>query len=220
MLFFQAEGTIGPERHFHGVRLFAIPYLAKHLWSKPVIAMNMSVYATTPAYYQILKSVLSAFDAVVLREAKSFATCQQLGLTNIYVCPDMAFLSHRTGPSNNMLADSGPYFCVTGSAAIDHLDTSAYAKLVCSLSETLGLTAVVLFSREKDRKLAEEVAITDSTAKRIVLSTKELPGYCEILPVLAGGKFVIGGRYHTSISALSQGCPVILLPGNTHKSEG
>ncbi|SMX22478.1 hypothetical protein BOA8489_00575 [Boseongicola aestuarii] len=38
--------------------------------------------------------------------------------------------------------------------------------------------------------------------------------------VLAGSELVIGGRYHTSISALSLNVPVILTDSNSHKSKG
>ena len=40
------------------------------------------------------------------------------------------------------------------------------------------------------------------------------------MPVLRGASFVIGGRYHAAISALSQGTPVVLLPAQTFKSAG
>jgi hypothetical protein len=53
-----------------------------------------------------------------------------------------------------------------------------------------------------------------------IFDATRFPHYSQITPVLAGAQFVFGGRYHTAVTALSMGTPVILSPGNTFKSEG
>src|SRR5690606_33954103 len=79
--------------------------------------------------------------------------------------------------------------------------------------EATGLKALFLYSRDGDRQLT-------LNGDYAVISASDHPNVQEIVPLLEGAKFVFGGRYHTAITALTRGTPVILLPGNTFKSEG
>jgi len=212
IIIFQGEGSIGPGPNLRNTLLFGIPYLASHLWGKPVLSMNQTIYAKDRDDENAIRNLLSAFQLVAVREAASFGFARKLGLKDVVLCPDMAFLETKRSVSTIPIPQQ-PYFCVTGSAAAGHYDQGAYAELVESIRGRTGLTSVFLYSRDRDRLLKREPDLP-------TVSGSDHPDVEEIIPLLHGAKFVIGGRYHTAVSALAQGTPVILLPANTFKSEG
>jgi hypothetical protein len=79
---------------------------------------------------------------------------------------------------------------------------------------------VFLYSKSKDARIVSIASRLLEPGEFSVVSGTEVDSHTRLLPILRDAEFVIGGRYHTSVSALAQGTPVILLPGNTHKTEG
>src|SRR5262245_4727232 len=48
IIVFQGEGNVGPSVHYRTPNLFAIPFLASHLWQKPVLSLNQTIFANHP----------------------------------------------------------------------------------------------------------------------------------------------------------------------------
>jgi polysaccharide pyruvyl transferase WcaK-like protein len=215
---FQGEGSIGPSHHFRGVRLYGLPLIASLLWRKPVYSMNQTLYAVNQDDAKIIACIFRKFDLVALREMKSYSFASRIGIENIVLCPDFA-LREKQG-NEKFLRSNEPYFCVTGSAALDSFRLKEYLDIIYKISILYQIKPIFIASRKKDHKL---ILAAKSHLKDIsydVMLTNELPHYENILPLLKNAFFVIGGRYHSALSALTQNVPVILLPGNTYKSEG
>ncbi len=212
MLVFQGEGSIGPANYFRGLRLFALPFLAAHLWKKPVYSMNQTLYAPTHKHGKILASIFSSFKMVAVREMCSYQFARNIGLSNTVLCPDMAFAEEKYSRPGCL---EKPYFCIAGSAAVSMFDLQALEKLILRIIELTRLEPLFIYSTKLDKKVIDKLFPNYRSFNSTVH-----PNVSDILPVLSSAKFMIGGRYHTAITALTQGTPVILLPGNTFKSEG
>jgi polysaccharide pyruvyl transferase WcaK-like protein len=205
---FQGEGSVGPSFYFSTPILFALPFLAAHLWKKPVLSLNQTLYASTDEEKAILRSIFNSFDLIAVREMASYRFAREIGISRTVLCPDMALGDFDHALPGIAQTPRQGYFCVSGSAAIR------------SVAERHGLKPVFMVSRRKDESI---LAMAGSELGGIpfdVVSSENSPEVESVLPVLRSAKFVIGGRYHTAVSALSQSTPVILLPGNTFKSEG
>lgn len=216
VVFFQGEGTIGPGNYLQNVRLFGLPFLASRKWKKPVISLNQTIYCAGEGDRRVLAAIFSGFDLVAVREAASFAFASEMGLSDRLVCcPDMAFRDVGTASGHSAALPDRDYFCVTGSAALKKLDEGMIVRAVDEIARLTGLAPVAVHSRKQDREV-----LATQLDPMLSVGAGEMPDHHELVSVLAGAKFVFGGRYHTAVSALSQTTPVILLPGNTFKSEG
>ncbi len=214
---FQGEGTIGPQSMFRSLRLLALPYLAVHRHRKPVLSLNQSLYAADAGDAALIRSLFGTFRMVALREAASYRFARHIGLDHAVICPDFAFRQTRP-PLPKVSEDASGYFCVSGSAAREAFDPRTLRRILRRIVDEHGLRPVFLSSRAKDAR--ELGAILDGLPEARILSSTDLPDAAQLAEILAGARFVIGGRYHTAIAALTQGVPVVLLPGNTHKNEG
>ncbi|MCP4124659.1 MAG: polysaccharide pyruvyl transferase family protein [Bacteroidetes bacterium] len=212
VLVFQGEGSIGPVNYFRSLRLFALPFLAAHLWKKPVYSINQTLYATMHKHGETLASIFLPFKIVAVREMCSYQFARNVGLSNAVLCPDMAFTEEKyDGPSSL----GKPYFCVAGSAAASAFDHQALEKIILRITELTGLEPLFIYSTIKDKGVIDKLFPNHRS-----FNSTAHPNISDILPVLSAAKFMIGGRYHTAITSLTQGTPVVLLPGNTFKSEG
>jgi len=212
VIVFQGEGTVGPSEYLRNTRLYALPYLASRLWKKPVLSLNQTIYAKDRHDELAIRNIFGSFQLIAVREAASLAYARSLGLRDVVMCPDMAFLEMAPGAAS-VEVPRKPCFCVTGSAAGEHYDRTEFGRTIRALHEATGLEPIFLYSRAGDRQLTSEGDFS-------TVSGSDHPDVAEIVPLLRGASFVFGGRYHTAITALAQGTPVILLPGNTFKSEG
>ncbi|MBZ9678120.1 polysaccharide pyruvyl transferase family protein [Mesorhizobium sp. ES1-1] len=212
MVVFQGEGTVGPSSYLRNTRLFGLPFVAAKRWNKPVYSMNQSIYAASEADGRVLANLFNSFALVSVREMTSLAYADRIGIRNAIICPDMAFAEHAAA---EVLVPSERYFCVSGSAASEYYDHDAFVGCVRRISDTLSLRPLFLYSRGNDRRLADAALSADD-----VFDGAAIPHYSQLAGLLRHASFVFGGRYHTAITALAQGTPAILLPGNTFKSEG
>ena len=216
LVLFQGEGSIGPTNYLRNVRLYGLPFLAGRKWKKPVLSLNQTLFAASESDRKVLGAILRGFDLVAVREASSYAYGLEMGLSeNLVCCPDMAFRGEKASTEVTTRAIEGDYYCVSGSAVIRELDLKMIARAVDAISAATGMAPLLLHSRNKDR---------DSLGRMLKsyhkVSAADIPDHSDLVAILARSKFVFGGRYHTAVSALSQTTPVILLPGNTFKSEG
>ena len=214
---FQGEGTIGPTSMYRSLRLFALPFLAVHLYRKPVLSMNQSLYAIDDSDAALLRTIFSTFGLVAVREAASYQFARRIGLDQAVLCPDFAFRQSEAPPAQ-ILNNEAEYFCITGSAARRFPAPEMLGWVLRRTTEIYGLQPIFLSSRAKDLKELGELLIGVPEAR--MLSSSEISDSAQLSTILAAARFVIGGRYHTAITALTQGTPAVLLPGNTHKNEG
>jgi len=217
LVIFQGEGSIGSSRAFQRTQLFGLPVLAKRLYRKKVITINQTISFSTPDQEKKLQSIFSLFDCNYVREKASLDACASVGWPKIEFIPDAAFYYYTPTLNKDNISDD--YFCVTGSADLKNYNIAEYAKNIYLISHETGLTPVFIYSRSSDRAVADEYSKITKSAARIVNSRTHLD-INQILGILSAAHFVVGGRYHTSISALSLGTPVILTRSNSHKSEG
>lgn len=216
VVLFQGEGSIGPTSYLRNVRLYGLPFIASRKWKKPVLSLNQTLFAASDSDRQVLGAIMRGFDLVAVREAASYAYGLEMGLSvNMVCCPDMAFRDEKASTEATPPAIEGDYFCVSGSAVIRELDLKSIARAVDAISAATGMAPVLLHSRKKDRDNLGGMLKSSHT-----ISADDIPDHKDLVAILARSKFVFGGRYHTAVSSLSQTTPVILLPGNTFKSEG
>lgn len=220
IVIFQGEGTMGPKRHFRGVRFFGLPFLAMQLWKKPVISLNQSFYAAQPYELQIARNVYKNMEVIALRESRSYSMCKEIGLEQAILCPDMAFRARCGADAGAAKWRGKKYFCISGSAALGEYKLEEFISALGEVARTHQIHPVFLHSKQKDSKLSVLAKKLLGEDHFDVVSNSAYPSYTDVLPILRGAQFVIGGRYHTSVMALAQTTPVVLLPGNTYKTEG
>lgn len=217
---FQGEGSIGPQRSLHNVQLFGPPFLAAHLWRRPVLAMNQTLYACDTDDARILARIFGGFDLVAVREARAYTFARSIGLDKTLLCPDLAFAAATFVPATHAPVPQVPYFCIAGAAVLVSDDIGPTLAAVRQIATRHGLRPVFVFSRPDDQSLVRAAAKRSGDCDFDVVSSADYPRFEQILPLLANATLLLGRRYHTAISALAEGTPAILLPGNTFKSEG
>jgi len=217
---FQGEGSIGPQRYLRNVQLFGPPFLAAHLWRKPVLAMNQTLSACDADDARILARIMGGFALVAVREARAYAFARSIGLDGTLLCPDMAFAAARFVPPTHAPVPAVPYFCIAGAAVLESDDVGPVVGAIRQIALRHGLRPVFVFSRPADQGVVRAAAKLPGDLAFDVVSAADHQRVEQILPLLANATLLLGRRYHTAISALAQGTPVILLPGNTFKNEG
>lgn len=217
---FQGEGSIGPQRYLRNVQLLGPPFLAAHLWRKPVLAMNQTIYACDDDDARILARIFGRFGLVAVREARAYAFSRSIGIDGVVLCPDLAFAAARCVPADHAPIPRVPYFCVAGATVLATDSVEPTLTAVRQIAVRHGLRPVFVFSRPMDNGIVRAMTKMPGDLEPDVVSASDFGRFEQILPLLANATLVLGRRYHTAISALAEGTPVILLPGNTFKSEG
>lgn len=219
LVIFQGEGALGTGREYSRCQIFGPSFLAKHLLKKPSISMNQTITYRSENNGETLAKIFKVFDQNYVRETASLTYTSGPNWPKFNLIPDAAFFykSAHTS-SNNMNIIKKPYFCVTGSANLKSYDLKAYCDAIYWVSKQKNLIPVFMYSRSSDKKIVDFYKKTNKDF--ITVSSKTHPDVDSILPILEHARFVLGGRYHTSISALTRGTPVILTPSNSKKSKG
>ena len=218
LIFFQGEGALGPARTFRRTQLFGLPVLAKLLYGKKVVSINQTISYSSNHHANILKSIYASFDMNFVRETESLDLCHSDDWPEFNFLPDAAFQYQPLAPLGNPGIDCS-YFCVSGTADLKSYNIKSYAKNIQSISRRWNLKPVFVYSRSNDKAVADEYRKLDD-GELMTVSSKSHPDVDQLLEILTGAVMVIGGRYHTSVSALSQNVPVILTRSNSHKSVG
>jgi len=220
VIVFQGEGSVGPSSYLRTPILYGLPFLAARLWNKPVLSLNQTIYASAREEMPVVASIFNSFDMVAVREMISYRFASGIGIPRTVLCPDMALGDFANPPSAAVTPARREYFCVSGSAAIKVFNLKQFSEVIRAVYQRHRLMPVFMVSRRKDEAI---LAMAESELGGVpfeIVTSESHPQVESILPILAAAKFVIGGRYHTAVSALSLNTPVILLPGNTFKSEG
>lgn len=217
VVFFQGEGALGTGREFRRTQLFGPLLLAKHRYKKITISINQSVIFRSADSMRALQAIFGSLDRNYVRELDSLSTCMSEGWPEFGFIPDAAFF-YGAGKTT-VPAFASPYFCITGSADLASYNLEAYARGIEAVADRWNLHPVFVYSRNSDAAVVEAFTRLGNRGFTTITSATH-PDVDQLLPVLAGAQVVIGGRYHTSISALSQNVPVILTASNSRKSVG
>lgn len=216
LVIFQAEGTMAGTDFVRGARLLLLPFVAKHVWKKTVLAVNQTIYSCDEAFTQVMAAAYNSFDLVTVRENISFDAAQKAGIREVSHIPDAAFLTRPRSSSLNISA--GRHFAVTGTAWTAQETHEEIFAVADHLKQETGLVPLVTVSTPADKALFE-------LAQRYwgddgFTSIPSGVFYTAAAYALQQCCFVLSGRYHMTIMALTAGTPVIQLPGNSYKNEG
>ena len=219
LVLFQAEGTMTGTDFLRAERLLLLPWLAAHVFNKPVISLNQTVFSANNDFSQILFTVLDSFSQVWVRELASYKWLQDNNFKNVRLVPDTAFL---TDPLDHgrlwKVIEGKDYFCVTGSAALFQDDIPNYLKAIRSIAEATGLFPVFLCSTGRDLLLLKYAKENWPEGSFGQVNRNLI--YPAVAHCLGQAHFLVGGRYHLSILAAINGTPTVLIRTNTHKLNG
>lgn len=219
LVIFQAEGTMAGTDFLRGARLLLLPFVAKHVWKKPVLSLNQTIYSCDEAFTPVMAATYNSFDLTAVRENISFDAAKKAGIREVSHIPDAAFLVRPRPVSQEILADR--HFAVTGTAWFDDVEHETYQKIFAAadhLKQKTGLTPLVTVSTGPDRtliKLAQKY-----WGENGFTSIPSNTSYTAAAHALQQCRFVLSGRYHMTIMALASGTPAIQIPGNSYKNEG
>lgn len=179
----------------------------------------------TPAKLDTLRN----FSAIYARESLSYEYFKQLGLKNIFLLPDPAFILEPQccdlpdefnigdvigiNVSNFILKDDS----IDSNAAEQVLDLINY--VIEKTSYQIMLIPHVFWKNQDDRIVCKKIKSIYKSNPRISILNSDLLNYCEIRYIISKCRFFIGARTHAVISAYSTFVPAIAL-GYSVKSRG
>jgi polysaccharide pyruvyl transferase WcaK-like protein len=215
IVFFQGEGSMSGTGFNFDLRLFAPLYLALQS-GKPVITLNQSIAPADAQSQAIAANLFGRAHLNFFREPVSLRLAQALGIGRAAMCPDTVFqvARQKTAP-----AEKRTHFCVSGSAVLDGTYIRDFTALLSQIVQRHGLQPVFLASTGEDRSLHKAFEERHPGQSKLVRQS-QARDYRDLLPIIEGAAFTIGGRYHTAIKSAALGVPVILLASNSHKSAG
>lgn len=217
LVLFQAEGTMTGTDFLRAERLLLLPWLAKHVFAKPVISVNQTLFSADAEFSQIIFTVFGALDQIWVREPASQRWLQANGFQHARLVPDTTFLTDPLDHGDLWKTLEGKdYFCVTGSAALLENHIPNYLAAVRSIAEATDLFPVFLCSVDMGLPKYAMEHWPEGSFEQIN------PGliYPAVAHALGRARFLVGGRYHLSILAAISGTPSVLIETNTYKLTG
>ncbi len=218
IIIFQAEGTMTGQSFYAGARLLLLPFIAKQVFTKPVISINQTVFSANPDFTPLIKNVYEGFDAIILREASSFQFAKEMGLDNCVLIPDAAFLTDITNIDLPDQVKNLNYFTVTGAAKINTQPIERYCHLVFDISAKFKLVPVFLLSTPADELIIKEFRKLYPDQK-VIQFGKDM-SYRQVTKIMSKANFLIGGRYHMCCLSAVSGTPYLAFNSNTFKNNG
>jgi len=215
--------------------LLFIAYLAKRYFHKSCILVNHTVDIHDPVMRDIVARVYPLLDDVVFREPLSAAACA--GYCDPLAAADAAFI-YKPAPSAawetttarsdyfSVWPDSAkhfdprePYVCVGGSSIYLRNDRLAYDPrpgftALCKLLDKQIAHVVLLAADYTDQEIFRPIA-KDLNLPLLGLATPVQ----QVIDVLGHAQLYVGGRWHSSVLALTGGTPIITLTANTYKTQ-
>lgn len=196
-------------------------YAAKRKFpNKRVMAVNQSVDFCGDDFGQWVSVGLSPIDLVSVREPFSRARLEALGLKNVRLVPDAAFLTPAISRdvAKQFLGKRGiaeGYIAMFLGENISKVS----ADFLCSLIENLEgryRRQVVLFVAPK-----VDLVVAEKICKAVKVHTIGMEASPEMLVgALKLSSLVISGRYHCCIYSALAGTPFVPFRSNTDKIEG
>ena len=195
-------------------RLFEL-YLAKRM-GKPVAAANYSVSLLDRRKRALAAEVLKMLDLHLVREPKSAAVLQELGVDpqRIITSLDSAFAYPNLPPRIGRDSASGIGVMIRGDREVNvpawgHLLKRLRAEYACEIHY---LQSCGKYDPEVRRELARQHVQLDDDGKFL--------GLKRVLQEVARRKLLITDRYHGVIYAILTGVPVVAAESSTHKTRG
>jgi polysaccharide pyruvyl transferase WcaK-like protein len=172
---------------------------------------------------------LKKFSAIYARESLSYGFFKDLGLNNVFLLPDPAFILKPQPCDLPSMFKDGDVVGINLSNYIlkDNTLESNKAKQVLELINHILentkyhilLIPHVFWKGQNDIVVCNMVKAKLSNNPRISILNSELLSYCEIRYVISKCKFFVGARTHSVISAYSMCIPTIAL-GYSIKARG
>lgn len=216
LVVFQAEGTMTGTDFVRGARLLLLPFVAKHAWKKPVIAVNQTIFSCDTAFTECLVAAYNTFDLVAVRENISFDAARNAGIKNVIHIPDAAFFTRpMAGPID---ISAGRHFAISDTAWSGSETPHELFAIANRLKQETGLIPLIAVSTQEGKQLID-LARTYWGNDGFATVSSQLP-YTVLAHTLQNCCFLLSGRYHMAIMAASVGTPVIQIPGNSYKNEG
>ncbi|MCR4265861.1 polysaccharide pyruvyl transferase family protein [Nitratireductor sp. ZSWI3] len=218
LVIFQAEGTMAGTDFLRGARLLLLPFVAKHMWRKPVYSLNQTIFAGDDRFSEVLAAAYNSLDFVAVRENISVSAARQIGIRSVFHIPDTAFLTRPAPDPRLPDLSRSRHFMVSGSAYFSpEIHEQIFSAATRIKSET-GLVPVIAASTEADEKLERLAAqYWEPSSYEVIPPTVS---YSAVASAMDKCRFLLSGRYHMNIMAASANLPVIQVRGNSYKNEG
>lgn len=186
---------------------------------------SMGKENVTPAKLDTLKK----FSAIYAREPLSYSFFKDIGLKNVFLLPDPAFILEPQTCDLPSIFNEGDVVGINVSNFIlknDSLDSDKARQVLQLISHIIDNTSYqilliphVFWDTQDDRIVCEKIKSQFQTNSRISILNSNQLNYCEIRYVISKCRFFIGARTHSVISAYSTFVPTIAL-GYSIKSRG
>jgi polysaccharide pyruvyl transferase WcaK-like protein len=208
----------------HGLFLL---WLARTRLGKPSCIVNHTAQLddVRPIMAGMVRLVYPALDLVAVREPRSWANLQALGVSNAELFPDAVFALDPDDDSRRRVEEwrkqhglgTQTYFCLSASGLPMSMPRGTCEGEVTALVRDLkrcGLQAVLVAKDPWCLPLDEVARRTDS-----VFFGPEHE-FHDLWPLFEGASFLVSGHYHYVIFGAMVGCPFLPLSANNHKMRG
>lgn len=179
----------------------------------------------TPRKLKTLKN----FSCIYARESLTYDLLQSIGLQNVILFPDPAFILTPEKCTLPNIFKTGEVIGINLSNYVvgaDHLDTPFGKEVIKTIDYVLNETNLnillvphVLWNSQDDRLISKTVLKHYNYNKRITILESESLNYLQIRYVISQCKLFVGARTHAIISAYSTCTPAIAL-GYSVKARG
>lgn len=190
------------------------------LWGCSVGQKNL-----TPEKVETLKH----FSLIYTRESLTYQVLLNLGLKNISLYPDPAFILNPEKCKLPEMFSKGDVIglnlsnFVAGENSDNAMFTKGLEDLIVYIFNKLKMSVLlvphVLWDGQDDRIISEQIYNKFKEMGNIQILKSEMLNYCQIRYVISNCKFFIGARTHSVISAYSTSVPTLAL-GYSIKSQG
>lgn len=179
------------------------------------------------------RASLSDFSLIYARESLTFEYFAQLGLKNVCLCPDPAFILPAEEcelpdcfKTDNVVGLNISNYVVGGMSLNSSFGEEVKNLISHILKDTdydILLVPHVIWNRDRvnqdDRQMAQIIKNYFGNNKRISILDMDRLNYCQIRHIISKCRMFIGARTHAVISAYSMHVPTIAL-GYSIKSRG
>lgn len=226
VILLNGEGAV-MDRRAPARRMFFLLHYNAARFQRKIAIVNHTADLADPELRAFAGSAYPKADAVRVREMASLAQVSALaGVRGASFAADAAFMLRPAGPPRadglvnaGLFAPDRPYVCVGGTArwkkdAVSLNDEADFLAMVERIRRHIPVVLVAAGSPE------DEVFARAAAAMALPLAPPEFPTQSAV-NLLAGASAYVGGRWHTAISSLNAGTPVVLFESNSaHKSAG
>lgn len=196
-------------------------WAAKKIFNKHISVINHSIQFDDEKAKSLIQSVYKIVDEIVVREPISIEKLKSIGIDNVKLSGDAAFLATPCDDeqitkllSKNNIPEQ--YICMAGSVIIEKLPLEKNIRLIQEIMKKYNMPVVFTGSCYIDRRRMVELK---KAIPELILLEKEY-SYKEIMGVIKNSKLFITGRFHPMIFSIITNTPFVAYKSNTIKMEG